>query len=179
MNASQNSVPTPEQILTDLFLFHHNIPHTLFPSLQETLKSVVAQYNASQLLTMRETVSKEINRQLTARANAFNILVDDVSITGLTFGKEYTQAVEAKQVAQQEAERAKFIVDRASQEKQRSIIAAQGEVSVNWVENFAKKFNFFPENSRHSCKIHRLSEDNLNNYFMCLPFLYYRPLRLD
>jgi hypothetical protein len=31
-------------------------------------------------------------------------------ITNLTFSKEYTAAVEAKQVAQQEAQRAKFIV---------------------------------------------------------------------
>ena len=47
---------------------------------------------------------------LTQRANAFNIVLDDVSITQLTFGREYTHAIEAKQVAQQEAERAKFIV---------------------------------------------------------------------
>ena len=32
--------------------------------------------------------------------------------THLSFGREYSQAIEAKQVAQQEAERAKFIVDR-------------------------------------------------------------------
>lgn len=34
--------------------------------------------------------------------------------THLTFGKEFTQAVELKQVAQQEAERAKFLVEKAS-----------------------------------------------------------------
>ena len=35
--------------------------------------------------------------------------IDDVSITHLSFGKEYTAAVEAKQVAQQEAERAQLV----------------------------------------------------------------------
>ena len=40
----------------------------------------------------------------------FNILLEDVSITQLTFSREYTAAVEAKQVAQQEAERAKYWV---------------------------------------------------------------------
>lgn len=57
-----------------------------------------------------QMVSKDIRRILAERAKYFNIVLEDVSITTLTFGKEYTAAVEAKQVAQQEAERAKFIV---------------------------------------------------------------------
>merc|ERR1712100_519081 len=50
-----------------------------------------------------------------------------VSIKDLTFGKDYTQAVESKQMGQQEAERAKFYVERAEQEKKSAIIRAQGE----------------------------------------------------
>jgi hypothetical protein len=57
-----------------------------------------------------QIVSKDIRRILAERARYFNIVLEDVSITNLTFSKEYTAAVEAKQVAQQEAERAKFIV---------------------------------------------------------------------
>jgi prohibitin 1 len=45
----------------------------------------------------------------------------------MTFGKEFTNAVEQKQIAQQEAERAKFVVERAEQEKQASIIRAEGD----------------------------------------------------
>jgi prohibitin 1 len=45
----------------------------------------------------------------------------------MTFGKEFTNAVEQKQIAQQEAERAKFIVERAEQERQAAIIRAEGD----------------------------------------------------
>lgn len=54
-------------------------------------------------------------------------MVDDVSITELTFGKEFSKAIEDKQIAQQEAERAKYLVQKALQDKNSAIIKAEGE----------------------------------------------------
>lgn len=64
---------------------------------------------------------------LVKRAGDFNILLDDVSITNLAFSTAYSAAVEAKQVAQQDSERAKYIVERAIQEKRTIVIRAEGE----------------------------------------------------
>ena len=60
------------------------------------------------------------------RARDFNIILDDVALTELSFGKDYSAAVESKQVAQQEAQRAVFVVERALQEKQQKIVQAEG-----------------------------------------------------
>ena len=48
-------------------------------------------------------------------------------ITDLKFSREFERAVEAKQVAQQDAERARFVVEKALQDKRSTIIRAQGE----------------------------------------------------
>ena len=72
-------------------------------------------------------VSRDIRDQLESRAGDFNLVLDDVSITHLTFGQEFTRAIEAKQVKQQEAEKAKFEVLRAEHEKDAAVIIAEGE----------------------------------------------------
>ncbi|KAA0157008.1 hypothetical protein FNF27_02013 [Cafeteria roenbergensis] len=100
----------------------------VLPSIcNEVLKATVANYDAEQLLTLRERVSRQIREALSERADDFNLVLEDVSITHLAFGREFTKAIESKQVAQQDAERSKFVVAKAEQEKRAEIIRAEGE----------------------------------------------------
>jgi len=95
--------------------------------MNECAKAVVAKFNASELLTKRDQVSKEIRQELQDRAANFRIVLEDVAITHYEFSSEFKRAVEAKQVARQEAERSKYIVQRAYDEKKTIIAYWQGE----------------------------------------------------
>jgi len=114
----------------------------VLPSIaNEVLKATIAQYDADQLLKLREQVSQEIRDAIVARAANFGILMDDVSITHLTYGKEFSKAIEEKQVAEQEAERQKFIVQKAEQERQATVIKSEGEAQAAKMISEALKVN--------------------------------------
>lgn len=120
--------PRIESLATIYRTLGQDYDQVVLPSLvNEVLKAVVAQFNASQLITQREKVSRLVRDSLVKRAAKFNMLLDDVSLTQMSFSPEFTAAVEAKQIAQQDALRAAFVVDRARQEKQSTIVRAQGE----------------------------------------------------
>jgi prohibitin 1 len=103
----------------------------VLPSIgNEVLKSVVAQYNAEELLSRRAEVSARIKKDIQKRALQFHLTLDDVAITHLTFGREFMKAIEAKQVASQEAERQQWVVKKAEHERQAVVLRAQGEAEA-------------------------------------------------
>ncbi|KAL6423421.1 protein l(2)37Cc [Cataglyphis hispanica] len=123
--------PVPDSLPKIYTILGVDYDERVLPSITtEVLKAVVAQFDAGELITQREIVSQKVSDSLTERAGQFGLILDDISITHLTFGKEFTHAVELKQVAQQEAEKARFLVEKAEQQKKAAIISAEGDAQA-------------------------------------------------
>jgi len=134
--------PDPSKLVWIYRMLGTNYDERILPSIMnESAKAIVARYNANELLTKRDQVSREVSIDLQRRALKFNVILDDVAITHLSFSPEYARAVEAKQVAQQDAEKAKYVVLGAQQEKKTIITRARGEAESAELIGLAVKKN--------------------------------------
>ncbi len=102
----------------------------LTPNVPEVVKTATAKMSAEQLLTDRETLKENIERGLRARLDGKGILITNVSVVNVEFSEAFKAAVEAKQVAQQESEKARYLAAKANQEAQALVNRARGEAEA-------------------------------------------------
>ena len=96
------SRPLPSALPNIYTTLGQDYDERVLPSItNEVLKAVVAQFDAGELITQRETLSTTVRKELVSRAEQFGLILDDIAITHLTFGREFTHAVELKQVRMQ------------------------------------------------------------------------------
>lgn len=100
------------------------------PAIQEVMKAVTARYTAEELITKRPAVSTEMKDALTSRMLESNIAVDAFSIVSFSFSQTFTDAIEAKQTAEQNALKAKRDLDRIRVEAEQTIAAATAEAEA-------------------------------------------------
>jgi regulator of protease activity HflC (stomatin/prohibitin superfamily) len=100
------------------------------PAIQEVMKAVSARYTAEELITKRPAVSTEMQEALTQRLLTSNISVDAFSIISFSFSQTFTDAIEAKQTAEQNALKAKRDLDRIRVEAEQTIAAATAEAEA-------------------------------------------------
>jgi len=97
------------------------------PAVQESLKATTAQFNAAHLITMRPKVKEGVRQFLSERLAKSFIILDEISLTDFKFSDEYQKAIEAKQVAEQEALKRTYDLVKVKKEAEMAIAQAEGE----------------------------------------------------
>lgn len=102
----------------------------IVPAIQESVKAVVAQYSAEELITKRQYVSTSISEQLSGKIGSYGLVIEIFNITNLEFSDEFNAAIEAKQTAQQAALKAEQDLNRIRIEAEQKVVNAQAEANA-------------------------------------------------
>ena len=106
------------------------VARIIAPAVEEVLKAVMAKYTAEEIITKRGEVKAAVDDFLTLRLVTYHIAVDDISLVHVHFSQRFSDAVEAKQIAEQEAKRGEFLALKAVKEAEAKVNLAKGEAEV-------------------------------------------------
>jgi prohibitin 1 len=107
------------------------IDRMIDPAIEEVLKAVMAKYTAEEIITKRGEVKAEVDELLTTRLSNYYIKVDDISLVHIHFTERFSEAVEAKQIAEQEAKKAGFAAIKAMKDAEVKVNLAKGEAEAD------------------------------------------------
>ena len=100
------------------------------PAIEDSIKAVLASFTAEQLVTERSQVKEAIGQLLSQRLDHYSLVLDDVDLLQVDFSERFREAVEAKQVAEQEAKRAEFEAIRAQRQADARVYLARGQAQA-------------------------------------------------
>lgn len=103
------------------------------PTIQETVKTIIAKYTAEDLIGKRAEVAVEIESLLITNLQKYNIDVTSTAIENMDFTDSFTAAVEAKAVAAQNKLQAQIEQERLTMEAQKAAERAQIEAEAQAV----------------------------------------------
>lgn len=105
------------------------------PAIQEAMKATIANYTAEELITKRNEVSAFALEALYNKLHNSGITLTSLNILDLSFSPEFDQAVEQKQIVEQETQKAQYELEKAKVENQKKIENAQADAEVMAAQN--------------------------------------------
>ena len=105
------------------------------PAISECIKSVTSRYTAEELITKRTEVSEEMKNFLQKKLSEKYILVDSFNIINFDFTDAFNTAIEEKQIAEQNALKAKYDLERIKTEAEQAVTKAKGEAEAMMLKN--------------------------------------------
>ena len=123
----------------------------IVPTVQEAVKVCTAKYTAEELVSERTALANAIEESLSDKLTGYNIMVNSTSIENMDFTDAFTNAVEAKQVAQQNKL-------KAETEAQQKVIEAKADADVKQIEADAEAYQLVKKAEAESEAYRMISE---------------------
>ena len=101
------------------------------PAFNDFIKTVVPEYKVDQILGARDEIRSKAKEALAANLSQYHIIVDDIYIANISFSVEFQQAIEAKQVAQQQVQTESQILAQKKIQADQAVAQAQGQADSN------------------------------------------------
>jgi len=111
------------------------------PTMQESIKAVLAQYTAEELISKRELVREEIARLIALKLDPVGFHTDALNIVDFDFSPSFNSAIEAKVTAEQNALAAKNLLAQKEYEAKQAVAVAKGKAEAMQVESAALQTN--------------------------------------
>lgn len=105
------------------------------PAIYESVKQGMSQYTAEELIAKRSEVSNVIVTLLTDKLESRGIAITALNITDFSFSQEFDDAIEKKQVTEQQTQQAKYELEKAKVENEKKIENAKTEAEVMKQQN--------------------------------------------
>lgn len=132
IKATLNYEVDPKDIQTLYRTVGPNYFDKLVPNrVNQLFKDETVKYKAVEIAPNRERIRENVRNRLKEELAPFSIQVDDLLIDNIKFSPEFTKAIEAKQIATQDAQAAQNRVKEAEFKAQQVIEQAQGEAKAN------------------------------------------------
>lgn len=108
-----------------------NLFETIKPIIHENINANISKFSAEELLTKRAELKANIEAVIREQLTRYNVLIHDVSIKDLQYSKEYSAAIERKQIAEQSAKQAEYETLKVTQDAKAAVAKAKGEAEAN------------------------------------------------
>lgn len=101
------------------------------PEARTVARNVVSGFTVTELYSSkRQIIQSELVDEMNKAFTRYHIALEEVLIRNVSFSEAFANAIEQKQVALQDAERMKYVLQKEESEKQRKIIEASGEAKA-------------------------------------------------
>lgn len=151
------------------------------PNILESFKVVAARYNAEDLIANRDELASKVEELLSSNLSGYNVKVASTAIEDMDFSDKFTNAVEDKQVAAQNALKAQIEQDQRTMEKEaeasRAIIdanaaaevakiQAEADLEVTKIQADAAEYAGQKEAAKNKAIADSLTPDLINYYYI-------------